>query len=217
MSTPDEARRALTLVTNRAVATATDVLYATNTVDELLVAVPEVIAYYADGTAALAADHYDDLRDVARVARRFRVVPVVDDRVDKVLRAILWAAEPLHLPEPDRVLTEARLAGVVQLETARPFRSTILTNSQRDPASVGWKRNVGVACKFCRMLAGRGAVYRESTARFAAHAHCDCTASPVFDDGEGPEASTMQYVASQPRRTPAQRQALREYLAALPD
>lgn len=38
----------------------------------------------------------------------------------------------------------------------------------------------GTACAFCRMLAGRGAVYSENTGRFQAHDHCACTAEPDF-------------------------------------
>lgn len=217
MPTADEVRRALNLATGRAVVTATRTLYATSTVDELLEAIPTIIAFYADGTAALAADYYDDTRDDANPSRRFKAEPVVDDRAEKIRRGILWLVEPLRLPEPDYPSTESRLSEVVQLETAKPFRSTILTNSQRDPSSVGWRRNAGICCKFCRMLAGNGATYKESTARFAAHPHCDCTAAPVFDGQPGEEASTLQYVASQRRKTPAQRQAVNRYLAAMPD
>lgn len=215
--TPDEARLALTRQTGRAVVQVLDVLNATTTIDELLAAVPAVVDYYAEGSAALAADHYEDLRDAVNAVRSFSVTPIIEDRADKLRRAILWAVEPLRLAEPDRVLAESRLGGVVQLETARPFRTTILKNSHDDPASVGWRRVSGVGCKFCRMLAGNGATYRETTARFAAHPHCDCTAAPVFEGTDGPEASVLQYVASQRRKTPAQRLALNSYLAALPD
>lgn len=215
MPTPDEARRALTLVSNTAAAEAVTVLR-TATVDDLLVAVPQVIAYYSDGTAALAADHYEDMRDEADAPGRFTAEPVVNLRDEKIRRGVLWAVEPLA--SGDLVLAEERLTQVTQLESARPFRDTILDNQHRDPAAVGWQRHTSLTgCKFCRMLAGRGAVYREATARFASHPHCSCTASPVFDGSVGPEASVLQYVASQRRRSPSQRQALRDYLARLPD
>lgn len=35
------------------------------------------------------------------------------------------------------------------------------------------------SCVFCRMLAGRGAVYRLETSGFRAHRNCHCTAEPV--------------------------------------
>lgn len=218
MPTPDETRRALALVSNTAVTETVNVFRSTQTVDELLVAVPEVIAYYSDGAAALAADSYDDLREEANVSNVFTAEPVVLLRDEKIRRGILWAAEPLALDEPDYVLTEERLAQVTQLESARPFRDTILDNQKRDPSAVGWRRNSsGSGCRFCSMLASRGAVYKEASAHFASHPHCNCSASPVFDGYVGPEASVLQYTASQRKRTPEQRKALRDYLARLPD
>ena len=63
------------------------------------------------------------------------------------------------------------------------------------------------------MLAARGAVYLDNTARFAAHTHCKCTAQPVFSSSDyGDEANVMQYMASRKKRTPEQQAALREYL-----
>lgn len=208
----------MALVSNTAVNKAVAIFHASRSVDELLIDVPALIAYYSDGTAALAADHYDDLRDAANASGKFTAEPIVDLREEKIRRGVLWAVGPLALDEPDAVLAEERLTQIVQLESVRPFRDTILDNQQRDPAAVGWQRQTsGQGCKFCRMLAGRGAVYRETTARFACHPHCSCSASPVFDGNAGPEASVLQYVASQRRRTPSQRQALRDYLARLPD
>lgn len=93
-------------------------------------------------------------------------------------------------------------------------RETIRRTTAADPRAVGWKRilNAG-ACQFCRMLADRGAVYREATATFAAHKGCGCSAAPVFLGGEvGPEASVEQYLASQKTRTDAQKRQLRDYL-----
>lgn len=219
MPTPDETRRALSLVTTSAVREAHRVLDATNTVDELVEAIPLVVSVYSDGTAALAADHYDDLRDLANPpGRRFVAEPVVNLRDEKIRRGVLWAAEPLRLETPERLAAKERLAQVVSLESARPFRDTILDNHRRDPASVGWRRQASLdGCKFCRMLAANGAVYKQSTARFASHPHCSCSASPVFDGEPGTEASVLQYVASQRRRTDADRARLNAYLASLPD
>jgi hypothetical protein len=63
------------------------------------------------------------------------------------------------------------------------------------------------------MLADRGAVYIDTTVRFAAHGHCQCTAQPVFSSNDyGEEATVMQYMASRKRRTPAQQASLRQYL-----
>lgn len=220
MPGPEETRRALQVITGAAVTTASGLISVENpdqTRAALLEAAPPIVAFYSDGSSALAADHYDDLRDAAQVTSRFRAEPIVEVRDDKIRTGVLWATEPLFLDEPDDVLAASRLAEIVQYETARSFHDTITTNTKRDPAAAGWQRHTsGSGCKFCRMLSGRGAVYRADTARFASHPNCSCTASPVFDGDAGPPASVMQYVASLKRRSPSQQRALREFLAAMP-
>lgn len=216
MPSPVEARAALVLLTSSAVSTAQRLFAGTSGSPEarrlqLLEGVPEVISYYSEGSAALAADLYDDERERAGVTDAYAASTVVNDRVVKIRRGIAWAADPLF--GEDDGATPARLAEIVQLESARPFRDTITTNRQRDPQSVGWKRVTSGGCAFCRMLASRGAVYKEATAHFASHPHCNCSVAPVFVGGEaGPEASVIQYTASRRSRSPKQQAELREYL-----
>jgi len=182
---------------------------------DLLDAVPATVDYYTLGSSALAADYYDDERERAGARKRFTSEPVIADRAEKIGRMVAWASEPLFAPEPDKAETLLRLVPQVQKEIARPFRDTITTNSRRDPSAVGWRRIAsGTGCKFCRMLADKGAIFKESTARFAAHGSCHCSAAPVFNGQDGPEADVMQYVASQRRRSEKDRTRLREYLNA---
>lgn len=179
----------------------------------LLDVTPSLVLAYADGTSALAADWYDDLREQAAAPGRFTAEPVVNDRSEKVARLVVWASEPLFQPEPSVEKVALRLLPDVQKEIARPFRDTVTTNTTRDPAASGWRRvSSGSGCKFCRMLADRGAVYKAETARFASHGNCHCSAAPAF--GDAPEASSLQYVASQRRRSDKDRARLREYLNA---
>jgi hypothetical protein len=218
MSTPDESRADLQLVTAAAVEDAQAVFASTSGSPEarrlqMLDTVPGLIGYYSDGSAALAADFYEEARELARARTTFQVTLTVADRVVKIRRGIAWAAEPLFGETEAGDDVDGRLAQVVQLETARPYRDTVLTNRKRDPDAIGWARSAAGGCKFCRMLADRGAVYWESTANFAAHPHCHCTAFPVFKGGDhGPEANAVQYLASRRSRTPAQRAYIREYL-----
>lgn len=216
MPTPEQYRRGLVLVTDRAVQAGQSRLGAP--VDDLVADTTDLVAYYSDGTAALAADQYDELRDAARPAGRWTAEPVVPLRPEKIRVGVLWAVDPLGWTEPDQPLAAERLAEVIRLETARPFYETTTINTRRDPSGVGWQRLPNPkACKFCSFLAGRGAVYRAETARFAAHPGCGCSAVPVFKGQQaGPPASALQYVASQRTRTPAQQQRLREALAAMP-
>lgn len=179
---------------------------------QLLDTVPDMVAFYSEGSAALAVDLYDDER--SGVADRYTASPVVLDRSVKIRRGVAWASEPLSVDDDE--LAAARLAQLMRSEMSHPYRDTILTNRKQDPQAIGWKRITrGVkSCGFCRMLADRGAVYREETATFAAHDDCLCTAAPVFRGGEiGPEASVAQYMASKRRRTPKEKAFLRDYLA----
>jgi len=211
MPTASESRAALTLVADEAVAAVLQLLRQGASRDVLLEDVPGVLEYYTLGSAALAADFYDEEREDARARGRYMAEPVIVDRMEKVGRAIAWATAPLL--DDDSATTSSRLAEVVQLEAARPYRDTILGNQERDPAAVGWRRIArGDGCKLCRMLADRGAVYRQSTARFATHGHCNCSAAPVFTGQDGEEASVMQYAASKRRTTAKDRERLRTYL-----
>lgn len=216
MPSPRESRAALQLVTAEAVAYAVDLANRVAGSPEvrrlaLLDGVPELIGYYSEGSAALAADFYEEERESAGVRSQFTAEAVIEDRTMKIRRSIAWSAEPWFDDSGDSV--DARLAEVVQFETARVFRDTITTNRRNDPASVGWRRITAGGCKFCRMLADRGAVYKQETARFAAHTSCHCVAQPVFTTNDtGIEASVMQYTASRRSRSPAQRAALRDYL-----
>lgn len=218
MPTASESKAALSVVTSAAVGAGANVFQSLSGTPvarraALLDAIPEVVGYYTDGSSALAADFYEDARDAAGARGRFTAEPIVLDRVVKIRRGVAWASEPLFDGFPDQA--EMRLAEIIQLEVARPYRDTITGNRQADPQADGWRRVTGVCCRFCRLLGDRGAVYRESTARFAAHRACDCTAEPVFrGQPVGPEASAMQYMASRRSKTPRQRAELKAYLDA---
>ncbi len=218
MPTPDELRSVLQRVAAAAVNDATSLLTLADPRTALIEASMPLVSYYADGTAALAADYYDDLREAASPPHPYTAATVIDLDEERLRRAAIWATEPLLIAEPDLVLASSRVAEMMQPEVVQPFRDTITGNQARDPDAVGYRRNAsGSACRFCQMLAARGAVFRESTAHFASHPGCHCTASVVFNGEAGPEASVMQYVASQPNRTESQQQALRNFLAAMPD
>lgn len=182
----------------------------------LLEAIPAEIAYFANGSAALAADSYAEERSLAKVTTRFTPLPVVLDRTVKVRRAIAWASDPLFLPNPDRDLTRSRIGGIVTSEVIRPNRDTTLENRRRDPSASGWRRITKPgACGFCRMLADRGAVYRQKTAYFAAHDPvCHCVAQPVWSTDDTIEVGAIQYMASKRSRTPEQREKIRAYIAS---
>lgn len=216
MLTALDSRAALQLVTDAAVGAATTMLNRATGAPEqqratLLENIPDIISYFSAGSSALAADFYDDEREFFAPPKLYVAEPIIPDRAVKIRRAIAWAADPIF--GGDLSAAEGRLAEVVQLESARPYRETILTNTRRDPSAAGWRRISGGGCKLCRMLADRGAVYTDDTALFATHTNCKCSAQPVFSETDfGEEASAMQYMASHKRRTPEARARLRDYL-----
>lgn len=178
----------------------------------LLDAVPEIIGYYSEGSAALAADFYDESRAAARVDGRFRAELVLLDRTVNIRRGVAWASEPLSVD--DDALALERFQDIVRSEIARPYRDTVLNNRLRDSEAVGYRRIASPSsCGFCQMLAARGAIYREETAFFAAHGNCRCTVQPVFRGERGEEANVIEYMASRRNRTPAQRERIRKYIA----
>lgn len=229
---PSDVRGALTVVTAAGAAEIAGIgaQAGPQAVEVLLEAVPGIVSYYLDGSAALAMDWYEELRSEASVSRPFDLAPVVPlnialirDQIEKTVREV----EKELASELDATVqreTVARVAQFAEREIAGGFRETVVENSKRDPESVGWRRFARPgACKLCRMLAARGAIYSASTARFAAHGavtngkktggDCKCVAGPAFR-GEPVtyEASAMQYVASRQTRTEKQRATLRAYL-----
>ena len=212
MLSPSEARRALVLVTTAAVAEA--VRLAPLGAEAVTAGVPEVIAYYSLGSAALAADHYDESRLAAGARGRFTAEPVIPDRAEKIRRASLWAAKP-RFDATIAQTAESRIAEVVQLEVARAHRETTIQNAKIDPESLGWSRVTRAdSCKFCLMAAAKGAIYKtEVSARFSAHTNCNCAAQAWFKGQKvGPEADVLQYLASERERPAAEKAKLRNYL-----
>jgi hypothetical protein len=98
-------------------------------------------------------------------------------------------------------------------------RDTLTDTIQSDQHARGYERvTSGNSCEFCEVLAGRGAVYGEESADFAAHDHCSCSAEPVFESGErGEGRQARAYTPSARQISPEQRsirnERLREFIA----
>lgn len=98
-------------------------------------------------------------------------------------------------------------AGAATRHVMEASRDTVLAAVGADEYAEGWRRVTGgKSCDFCRMLAGRGAVYREATALFASHDHCGCSAEPVYDSTQRRNVSET-FTPSARRMTPETRAA----------
>ena len=180
-----------------------------------LAVVPQVVWAYQDAAATIAADTYDQWRTQEDVPGRFRASPAALAEEDRILAAVRNAVSPLWVASPDGTAARSLLEGAATRLVSRSAADTIIGSTNADPKSVGWSRIArSDGCRFCRMLAGRGGVYRsEKTARFASHDHCHCAATPSWD-ADAPDMPVVAYVASQRDQTPADRARVRAYLDA---
>lgn len=173
-------------------------------------AVRQLTAEYGQASAALAADFYDTQRTAAGVPGRFSV-PVTDsppdDQVDNSLRWAtkdLWprdAADPRTMLAQQATLearldaAEAKAEQAVQRLVADQGRDTVRQAVQGDRYAVAYARAAALGgCSFCKLMASRGAVYKNAQAAggdanslFSGdasvvkfHNDCHCTIVPVF-------------------------------------
>ena len=107
------------------------------------------------------------------------------------------------------------VAGVGARMVLNAARDSVRYSTLADDAAVGWRRVTGVnPCGFCRMVAGRGAVYSAETADFASHDHCSCFAEPAYADLSGPAIEVRPYEPSSRPMSEATRARTREWIAA---
>jgi hypothetical protein len=178
--------------------------------DALSDVLPALVDVYGAAAAALAADWYDDFRDEVAVPGRFTAIPAdLGDTGGDVLAR--WGVAPLFAAEPDWSAARSLIEGGLQRRIANAARTTVTVSAVQDPGAEGWQRAGDGSCGFCTMLIGRGAVYSEAGADFAAHDHCNCAAVPAF---RGQPRPVKPYTPSSRASTPRERAAVREYLRA---
>jgi hypothetical protein len=169
--------------------------------DLLVGLVPELVTQYGDITAAMAAEWYSDMREASGAFTALPADSFPTEQVQASTRALVGG---LFTEEPNTALVT--LNGMLQRLVLNASRLTIVDSANRDPAAAGWKRVVRVGgCDFCRMLAGRGGVYKKSTATFASHDHCTCIAVPEWGDAK--EVPVSAYKASERMEKVRQRAA----------
>lgn len=214
-TSPEAVRAQLAIVTASAAQDVADL--ASSSLSVARAGLSLIVPAYYDAAGALAVAWYDELRAESNPSTVYAPNVIGDAATDWIEREAEKFAQSLEgdiEAEMQRMLDE--ITRLTEKEVARGFRDTVLGNTRQDEDAIGWSRVARPgACKMCLMLAGqRRAFYRsESTASFAAHGDCHCAARPEFANGDhGPEATVEQYLASQKRRTAAQRKALRKYL-----
>lgn len=145
----------------------------------MLDAFPELVLQYGSIAADLAAVWYDEagpgLDYMARVAD--------PPPLAKFTESATWA-----LNTGSGMDALGLLGGTFQRGLWDMSRDTTLANVEAEPGA-GWARTGRpTACKFCRMLIGRGAVYSENTSTFHSHDRCYCDAVAVRTPGQVAQA-----------------------------
>lgn len=169
---------------------------------------PALVEQYGIAASALAAQWYDDLRAKQEVRGRFRAIPA--DLGTAGADALAgYGAESVAKNNGLLDAAKVLIAGGLQRRIANYARDTIMQSALADPQAEGWQRETAGGCAFCEMLAGRGAVYSESTADFASHDACRCVAAPAF---EGRPRLVKPYTPSARSITDADRARVRDYL-----
>lgn len=184
--------------------------------DPLAAVLAEVAEKYGTAAATLAADFYDDIReDVVKAGARFTPKLAQTPGPERFKSLAGWGIGPLFGGDPDPTTALHKLNGGLTLVVNNVYRETIMESSIADPAARGWQRVAdGNACGFCQMLEGRGAVYSESSADFASHDHCGCSAEPAF---EGEPIPVQPYTPSERRVSDVDRARTRAWIKAHPN
>jgi hypothetical protein len=166
---------------------------------------PGAVETWSAAAQSVAAEWYDEEREREEIAGTFQAI--VEPIKDLGVYALVgWATEPLLQPEPDFAAARYRAVGGVQKRLANSANYTITGSSAADPQARGWMRKTRPnACNFCIMVASRGAVYTEKTARFACHERCYCRAAPAWG---GRPLPVEPYKPSERDLSEAQRQEL---------
>lgn len=146
-------------------------------------AYPELVTPYAALASGLTAQWYDELPGSAT----YVAIDVDPDPVEKLQISGRWA-----MTQNDPV---AALRGTATRTVFNAQRDTVMVNTKRE--NVRWARHASAtACKFCQLLATRGAVYQSQDTARRAHDSCHCLAVPDRDGSFQPAPHIQKWAAA---------------------
>lgn len=172
----------------------------------LEVFMPVLINQYGDLAATVAVNFFDDVREAANLKRAYRAVLSEPVPTEAIQANVRYNLSPLFgKSDPEQALLNLNLVTDKQVKASG--RNTIELNVERDPAQARFARvpTGAKTCKFCLMLASRGAIYlSQKTAHDGYHGDCDCQAVPVWDESDLPEGYDPDALYDQFRKLEAE-------------
>lgn len=174
------------------------------TTNALEIFMPALVAEYGEIGAAVAVDFYDELREGSPAKLKPFSAEMAELPNQKAIQASTrWAVGPLFQQEKDPDMTLRNLTQVTDRMVKQVARDTIFHSAQKDPSRASYARvpSRSNTCKFCLMLASRGAVYASEKAAGKGnhwHAYCGCSVIPMWDGdayprGYDPDALYEEY------------------------
>ena len=141
----------------------------------------QVTQAYSTMSSAVTSNFYATIRRASRVRSKYTPVPFTAYDAGKVTAAALAIMDEVAAGTAT-VPLESLLADVVSRYIKDSADTCIRQNARRDPAKPKYAIvPSGDACAFCQMRASLG--YRcADEGAVESHAHCTCTATPVFGD-----------------------------------
>jgi hypothetical protein len=183
--------------------------------EALIAATLPLVNVHRRTSSALGSAFYEAFRKAERVAGSptpRAADPVDEKRVVGSMFATGLASTRKALgagmtPEAAMRAALVGTSGALARHILNGGRDSLLGSIAADPKTQGWIRMTGGdPCAFCALLAGRGAVYAESSADFQAHDHCSCFAEPLYEGSELP-AENQRFKAAYDRAIASARES----------
>ena len=128
--------------------------------EALALVLEEFSAKYGTASAALAAEWFEERRDLAGATGSFRAQVAALPSEERLKILARWGVGPLFGANPDPTTALSLVSGGLSRTVLMMGRDTIHESIAADPAGPRYARHASAnACAFCAMLASRGAVY----------------------------------------------------------
>ena len=152
--------------------------------EALISILEDLTEVYGESYAVAALEMFERIREAAGQVTKTSAVLAPPVPPSQIKGSVKWAVDTLFGDKYNEVMTLSKLQDITTRLVLQQGRDTIALNVSKD-RSAKYARVLGPSesnCKYCLMLASRGAVYHSSeSAKAGYHDGCRCTAVPMYD------------------------------------